>query len=207
MEISSALQETTVPLLTGLLGKAVNQNVFVDFTSIFEVREALEHSEMQGAIRQFHDIQGDIPYPRVTDIEPQELSKMLYGIKEQRMEKIIGNWRFKLISPKFKGEGTLTETSIQKTRRGNLEMKIVPNQVATRSASDDLRWGVSTILSGRDFLSEFLYDLFTEETVLWTPIDKNMKENGEKSTFILGECYGVVCPIGHSYIHFLTKMF
>ena len=123
-----------VSILTGLIERTIERNVFVDFKPVFEVSESLRQSALTQAIRDLHDLQGDAPRPRVTDVEVHELGRMLYSTEgESREERLVGNWRYLAARPGSKGEGTLVESCIQRTPRGNLEMRLVPRQASRTS--------------------------------------------------------------------------
>jgi hypothetical protein len=187
LELPMVLDGEGSPILMGLIERAVERNVYVDFGPIFEVSETLRQPALSRCIRQLHDLQGDMPRPRVTDVEPQELGRMLSGAEgESQEERLIGNWRFLAAGPRSEGEGTMAEASIQETSRGYLEMRFVPRELALRGSPDDLCWGISTVLSGDRFPPEYVYELFTEEIASWGPRPESREGVGEHS-IVLGQ--------------------
>jgi hypothetical protein len=206
MELSLDSQEASLSILVGLLEEAIVRNVYVDFGPIFEVSETMERPALSRAFRYLHDMQGDIQRPKVSEIEAQELGSMLYGTeKEGRGERLIGNWRFRTTGPRSEGEGTLAETSIQRTAGGNLEMRVVPSQAAMPYSLDDLRWGISNILSGGRFPPELVYELFTEETASWAPLENDIKRKKVVRTIVLGQVLAGAHPYAPLWFPFFDR--
>lgn len=167
--MSSSAREATIPILTGLLNRAVQQNVFIDFDLIFETSEGIRSPELNRTIRCMHDLQGEFPKPRITEIDPRELGAMMYRTEKDTnvSERMVGNWRFDLRRPESKGEAIAGEAAIERETSGGLAMRLVPSEATSRAASDNVQWGISEILAGGRFPEELLYELFIEETASW----------------------------------------
>lgn len=181
--------EGGVSILTGLMERAIERNVFVDFMPVFEASETLRQPALTRTLRYLHDLQGDISKPRVTDVDMHELSKMLYNTEgESNEERLIGNWRYAAARPGSEGEGTLVESCIQRNPQGDLEMRLVPRQVSQQRSPDDLKWGISDLLSGGRFPPEVVYELFTDEVASQerSGQDSRKKEN-RSQTVLLGQ--------------------
>jgi len=199
-------QEGILPILTGLLEKAIDRNVYVDFRPIFETSERMERSPLSAAIRHLHDVQGDVEMPGVKEMDAEELGSILYGTEQEgRRERLIGNWRFRSVSPFSEGEGTFAETSIQRSARGNLEMRVVPTEASIPYSADDLRWAISTILSGGRFPPELVYELFTQESASWAPLDPEADEVTGARPVVLGQVLGGAHPYLPMWLSFFDK--
>jgi hypothetical protein len=195
-----------VSILTGLIERAIERNVFVDFRPVFEVSESLRQPALTQTIRDLHDLQGDVPRPRVTDVEVHELGRMLYSAEgESHEERLVGNWRYLAARPGSEGEGTPVESCIQRTPRGNLEMRLVPRQVSQQRSPDDLRWGISDILSAGRFPPESIYELFTDETASWQAREPGTKGGGESRTVLLGQTLHAGYPYWPFWFPFLDR--
>lgn len=180
--------EGGVSILTGLMERAIERNVFVDFRPVFEASELLRQPALTRSLHYLHDMQGDIPRPRVTDVEMGELSRMFYGTEgESQQERLVGNWQYRAARPGAEGEGTLVESCIQRTAQGNLEMRLVPRQVSQQRSPDDLRWGISEMLSGGRFPPEYVYELFMDEVASQETGEQHSRNEGRARTFLLGQ--------------------
>jgi hypothetical protein len=189
LDISTMMREATVPLLTGLLERAVQRNVYIEFGPIFEVSEGIQQPELRHILREVHDLQGDTPRPRISEIEPRELGRMLHGTddSDRDTEHLVGNWRFHTGHLGSEEEGTSAEASIQREGDGGLVMRVVPSQTAIPSSVDDLCWGIADILSGGRFPSKEVYRRFTDETVSWAATHANSERRPSERPFALGK--------------------
>ena len=184
MELRIDSEEGESSFLTALLERAIERDVYIDFSPIFQAAEAIQRPAFSRTIGHLHDLQGEVPRPRITDVELEEFASMFYSEEgESDSERLTGNWRFRISGPLSEGEGTPAETSVQRTPQGGLEMRLVPRRMALEYSSDDLRWGISSVLSGGRFPTEYVYDLFVQESAALSPAESQ----GEARRIVLGQ--------------------
>ncbi len=206
LDVPIVTGESGVSILTGLMERAIERNVFVDFRPVFEASDSLQQPALTRSLRYLHDMQGDIPRPRVTDVEMHELSRMLYATEgESHGERLVGNWRYLAARPGAEGGGTLVESSIQRTPKGNLEMRLVPRQIAQQHSPGDLRWGISDMLSGGRFPPEFVYELFMDETASQEGGGQNAENERGRQTVLLGQTLSTGYPYWPFWFPFVDR--
>ena len=184
LETSTETQVASVPLLSGLVAQAVARKVFVDFPPIWGACEQIRPpEELMIALRNSHDIQGDMPHPAVREGSARQLGQMLFGVEGEgpHIERVVGNWQFSAGGENARrgGGGTSVEVSVANPSAGMLDLVVVP-QGKDQSPSD-LRWGLSEILAGGRIPPEFIYEAFTEEEAMWENV-----ETGETKRYHLG---------------------
>lgn len=174
-----------ISLLTSLIERAIERNVYVDFEPIFKVCNSIQQSALIQEIHILHGLQGDVPRPKVTDVNFQEFIKMFYYNEDDLYGKQIkGNWRFQVSAPNSKSDGTLVETCIKDTQNGKLEMLIVPRQVSHLKSFEDLTWCFAKVLAADIFPPEEIYELFVEETATMQSLETNKGDEKNRSLFL-----------------------
>jgi hypothetical protein len=187
MEVSRASREATTPFIVGLLDQAVQRGVYVNFAPVFAACEAVRQPDLVRTIRHLHDVQGERPTPRIHEVTSEELGAILYESRdEEGFARLIGNWRFRASGPRSEGEGTSVEAAMRRERDGRLSMRFVPSRAAASQAPDDLRWGISEILSSRRLPPEFVYESFSPETASWRRVRGNDENNLRGESFLIG---------------------
>ncbi len=178
VEKPAQTQRESIPLLIGLVEEAVKQKVFVDFRPIWMTFENVRlPEELTSMVRELHDVQGDMPLPRIQEGSARQLGRMLFGGEEQEkpsIEKAIGNWQFRVGMERGEPEAkaTLAESNISEVTSGLLEIVMVPQNASHKDTPDDLQWGLSEILAGDRIPPDIIFDAFVEEEVEWTDIEK-----------------------------------
>ena len=174
MEMSSSQRELTISALTGLLDRAIQRGVYVDYGPIFQSVEGIQNPELSRSIRYMHELQGEIPRPRINVLsDPRELGAMLYQPEGDIdvSESVIGNWQLELRGP---GEMIAAEAAIERKMSGGLAMRLVPSEATPSSesenalpASGNLQLGISSILAGGRFHEEYISEMFETESASW----------------------------------------
>jgi hypothetical protein len=184
LETSTETQVASIPLLSDLVGQAVDRRVFVDFRPIWGACEEIRPpEELMIALRTSHDTQGDMPRPAVREGSASQLGQMLFGMEGEgsNIERAIGNWQFRAGGENTRrgGRGTPVEVCVASPSAGMLDLVVVPQ--GEGQSPSDLRWGLSEILAGGTIPPEVIYEAFTEEEVMW-----ENAETGDTKRYHLG---------------------
>jgi hypothetical protein len=174
LDVQSHMRNQGIPLMTSIVEEALHDGVYVDFSPVFQSLQQIHPPDnLVSRLSRLQNAQRDIPRPPIREGSTGQLGRLIYRHEGDASspQHLTGNWLITARAPDSESEGTPGEIHVVSARGNMFELTLIPRGIIGQSSEQNLRWGLSEIISGGRFPPEFIYERFTEEAVEWRHVE------------------------------------